>query len=62
MNKQKNQMEWLLNELKKDHESLKNEKLKFISQIKNLKKEEIIPTKKEKISLWQRIKMVLRIS
>ena len=62
MNKQKNQMEWLLNEIKKDQESLKNEKLNFINQIKNLKKEEIVPTKKEKISLWQRIKMVLKIS
>jgi len=60
--KQESQMEWLLNELKKDHESLEKEKLDFIQQIKKFKKEELLPTKKEKISIWQRIKMVLKIS
>lgn len=59
--KQENQMEWLQNEIKKDQESLEKEKLNFIQHIKNLKKEEILPTKKEKISLWQRIKTVLTI-
>lgn len=62
MNKQKNQMEWLLNEIKKDEKSLKKETLNFINQIKTVKKEEIVPTKKEKISLWQRVKTVLKIS
>jgi len=59
--KQENQMEWLMNEIKKDQESLEKEKLNFIQQIKKLKKEEITPIKKEKISLWQRIKTVLKI-
>lgn len=62
MNKQKNQMEWLLNEIKKDEKILKKETLNFINQIKTVKKEEIVPTKKEKISLWQRVKTVLKIS
>lgn len=60
--KQENQMEWLQNELKKDQESLEKEKSDFIQQIKKLKKEELLPIKKEKISIWQRIKMVLKIS
>jgi hypothetical protein len=59
--KQENQMEWLQNEVKKDQESLEKEKLAFIQQIKNLKKEELLPIKKEKISLWKRIKTVLKI-
>ena len=59
--KQENQMEWLQNEIKKDQENLEKEKLNFIQQIKKLKKEEITPIKKEKISLWQRIKTVLKI-
>lgn len=60
--KQENQMEWLQNEIKKDQESLEKEKLDFIKQIKKLKKEELLPIKKERISLWQRIKTVLKIS
>jgi hypothetical protein len=59
--KQENQMEWLQNEVKKDQESLKKEKLAFIQQVKSLKKEELLPIKKEKISLWKRIKTVLKI-
>jgi hypothetical protein len=54
-------MEWLQNEVKKDQENLEREKLNFIQQIKKLKKEELRPIKKEKISLWQRIKTVLKI-
>ena len=59
--KQENQMEWLQNEVKKDQENLEREKLNFIQQVKKLKKEELLPIKKEKISLWQRIKTVLKI-
>ena len=49
--KQENQMEWLQNEVKKDQENLEREKLNFIQQVKKLKKEELLPIKKEKISL-----------
>jgi hypothetical protein len=55
------QIEWLQNEAKKDKVELEKEKLNFINHIKNYKKEELIP-KPKKISLWQRIKTVLRIS
>jgi hypothetical protein len=52
---------WLQNEVKKDQESLEREKKDFIQQIKKIKKEELLPVKKEKLSLWQRIKTVLKI-
>ena len=56
--KEKN-LQWLKNEVEFDERELNREKMQFISQIKKLKKEEIIPTKEEKISLWQRMKKVL---
>jgi hypothetical protein len=51
----------LKSELEKDTIELEKEKLKFIDQIKNLKKEDIVKDKKEpeKLSLWKRIKTVL---
>lgn len=58
--KQENQMEWLHNEIKKDQEELNREKLQFINRIKNLKKEELVK-KDKKISLWEKIKIVLKI-
>jgi hypothetical protein len=48
----------LKNEIEFDEREINREKMEFISQIKKLKKEDIIPTKEEKISLWQRIKKV----
>jgi|LakMenEpi03Aug12_release.lakeMendotaPanAssembly.Ray.scaffolds.fasta_scaffold17964_13 hypothetical protein len=59
--KQEETMEWLLNEIKKDKETLEKEKTKFIQEIKGMKKDEIIP-KPKKQTLWKRIKTVLRIS
>ena len=51
---------WLNNEIEKDKKHLDQEKLKFLNEIKNLKKEDIIPKKIEiKLTLWQRIKKVL---
>ena len=44
-------VEWV----KKGHESLEKEKLDFIQQIKKFKKEELLPTKKEKISIWSKV-------
>jgi hypothetical protein len=58
--KQENQMEWLQNEIKKDNETLNKEKLDFIKQLKGVNKEDILPVKK-KITLWQRIKTVLKM-
>jgi hypothetical protein len=59
--KQEETMEWLLNEIKKDQETLEKEKNKFIQEIKKIKKEEIIP-KPKKQTIWNRIKTVLKIS
>ena len=55
------QIEWLKNEIEKDVVELEKEKLKFINQIKNFKKEEIVE-KPKKLSLWQKIKLVLGVS
>lgn len=38
---------------------LENEKKQFISQIKEKQKEDILPKKPEKLSLWKRIVKVL---
>jgi hypothetical protein len=54
-------IEWLKNEIEKDVLELEKEKLKFINQIKNFKKEEIVE-KPKKLSLWQKIKLVLGVS
>lgn len=55
-------IQWLQNEARKDEEDLEREKLEFISEIKKLNKESLIPVKPKKLTLWQRIKMVLKIS
>lgn len=54
-------LDWLKSEFEKDTIELEKEKLKFINQIKSLKKEDIVETKKktEKLSIWKRIKKVL---
>lgn len=56
--KEKN-LQWLKNEIESDEKELQRQKNEFISQIKKIKKEEIIPFKNEKLSLWQRMKKVL---
>ena len=58
--KQENQMEWLQNEIKRDVEDLNSQKLEFIEKIKGINKTDVIPVKK-KITIWERIKTVLRI-
>jgi hypothetical protein len=52
-------MKWLQNEIKKDQEALEREKLEFINQIKNFNKDIVVPDKPKKLTLWQRIKMIL---
>lgn len=59
MKNKETQMKWLQNEIKKDQEALEREKLEFISQIKNFNKDTIVPDKPKKLTLWQRIKMIL---
>jgi hypothetical protein len=46
------QLKWLQSEIEKDKRDIENEKLKFIQQIKKIKKEDVVP---KKLSLWKRI-------
>jgi hypothetical protein len=48
----------LRSELEKDKKSLEIEKLRMIESLKNFKKDEIV-IKKEKLTLWKRVKKVL---
>ena len=45
-------LQWLQNEIEKDKQDIENEKLKFIQQIKKIKKEDVVP---KKLSLWKKI-------
>ena len=51
-------IDWLKSELEKDKKSLEIEKLRMIESLKNFKKDEIV-IKKEKLTLWKRLKKVL---
>jgi hypothetical protein len=53
------QIEWLNNELEKDKLEVERNKSKYINQIKQLKKEDIVKVNVEKMTLWKRIKKVL---
>ena len=53
------QIEWLNNELEKDRIEVERDKNKYINQIKQLKKEDIVKVNVEKLTLWKRIKKVL---
>lgn len=53
------QIEWLNNELEKDKIEVERNKSKFINQIKQLNKEDIVKVNVEKMTLWKRIKKVL---
>ena len=52
------QIEWLNNELEKDKIEVERNKSKFINQIKQLKKEDIVKFNVEKMTLWKRINKV----
>lgn len=66
MTKKKSKLEadidWLKNEMEKDLKDLDIEKENLIKQIKQYKKEEILPKKPKKLTLWQKIKKILKIS
>jgi hypothetical protein len=59
MKNQSNQLKWLENQINKDKKELDREKEQFIQQIKKLKKEEIVPKPKNKLTIWQRLMKVL---
>lgn len=51
-------IDWLKSELEKDKKELEIEKLRMIESLKDFKKDEIV-IKKEKLTLWERVKKVL---
>jgi hypothetical protein len=51
-------IDWLKSELEKDKKELEIEKLRMIESLKDFKKDEIV-IKKEKLTLWKRVKKVL---
>jgi hypothetical protein len=53
------QTKWLEKEILKDEVKLIKEKNDFINEIKKFNKEDIVPKKPKKLTLWQRIKKVL---
>ena len=53
------QIDWLEREKQKDKLELEKEKQQFINQIKKIKKEDVLPQKPKKFTIWQRIKKVL---
>ncbi len=59
MKNNQTQIQWLQNEIKKDHEELEKEKLDFVNELKKLKKEDILP-KPKKQSKWEKIKKILK--
>jgi hypothetical protein len=51
-------LNWLTSEKTKDNRELDNNKKRLIWEIKNIKKEDMFPQPK-KITLWERIKILL---
>lgn len=51
-------LQWLNSEKAKDKKELEREKENFIRQIKKFKKEELFPQPK-KLTLWQKIKILI---
>lgn len=52
-------LSWLENEKQKDNNELNQEKENLIKQLKGLKKEDVLPEKPKKLTLWERIRRVL---
>ena len=59
MKNKSTQKEWLEKEIIKDEIQTNREKLELIKEIKKYKKEDILPQKPKKLTIWQRIKKVL---
>jgi len=53
------QIEWLNKEKQKDNLELEQQKKMLIENIKKHKKEDILPQKPKKLTIWQRIMKVL---
>lgn len=61
MKKKSNQLKWLETQMVKDRIELDKEKQELINQIKKMKREDVLPQKKEpeKLTIWRKIKKVL---
>jgi hypothetical protein len=60
MTKKKSKIvKWFNDEVNKDQIELNKQKEDFIQEIKKLKKQDILPEKPKKLTLWNRIKKVL---
>lgn len=51
-------LKWLESEKSKDDKELQREKMIFAQQIKKLKKEDLFP-KPKKLTLWEKIKILI---
>jgi len=51
-------LNWLTSEKNKDDRELEREKKLFIQQIKKIKKDDLFP-KQKKLTLWQKIKILI---
>ena len=58
-NKLEQQLDWLENQKQNDRLELEREKQQLINQIKKIKKEDLLPKKPKKLTIWQRIMKVL---
>lgn len=52
-------LNWLDKEKRKDKVQLEKSKMDFIEQIKKVNKSDIFEPKKPKLTLWQKIKMII---
>jgi len=57
-NKNQSTLNWLESEKLKDNKEIENTKRKYIEEIRNIKKEELFVIPK-KLTLWQKIKILI---
>ncbi len=58
MDRKQSILNWLESEKQKDNREVENTKQKYIREIKSISKEEMFPIPK-KLTLWQRIKILI---
>jgi hypothetical protein len=59
MSRQEKLIDWYQKELLKDRNEVDIHKQKLIKEILGINKEEIVPKKPERLTLWKRIKKVI---
>jgi hypothetical protein len=53
------EIDWYLNEIEKDKKDLELQKESFIENIKKFNKEDLLPKKPQKLTIWQKIRKSL---